>query len=117
MTLPRWFDARGLAVHDLLGVHARVDLASIAQDRAGETFQILERVKSCLPRKPKRWTAVPETEGNPIDQLCIVDSSTVSGLELAFELLALGVAAKEQEPSTRWNSQSIVFLDAIVSMR
>ena len=89
-------DARGLAVLDFLGVNARVDLSSVAEDRARQSFQVLERMEGCLPRKAKRRPAVPEAERNAIDELGVVDPGAMRCLELALEIFSLGVTAEEE---------------------
>jgi hypothetical protein len=86
-------NARRLAVYYFLGVHARIDLSAVAKDGASEPLEILERMESCLARKPQRRTTVPEAERNPVDDLRVVDSRAVRSLELSLEILALAVAA------------------------
>jgi len=89
-------NARRLTVHNFLGVNAGIDLSSVAENRACQAFQVLERMKGCLAREAKRRTAVPEAEGNAIDQLGVVDSGAMRRLELSLELLSLAVAAEKE---------------------
>src|SRR2546423_1166395 len=85
-----------LAVLDFFGVHAGVDLSSIAKDRARETLQILERMERRLTRKEQRRSTVPETEWNAIDKLSVVYSGTVGRFELSFQIfVGLGTAQEQ----------------------
>ena len=78
--------SRGDAILDLFRVHSSVDLAAVTKNRAGESLQVLERVKRCLPRESERRPAVPEIEGNTIDQLGIRYSGTLRCFELTFQI-------------------------------
>src|SRR5687768_10482761 len=62
-------DFGGDSIHDFFGVYARIDLATIAQNRARESLQILERMKGRLAWKPQRDTRVPEIQWRPLHQL------------------------------------------------
>ena len=55
-------------------------------------------MESRLTREPERGTAVPEAEGNAINQLRIVDTGSMGRLELPLELRALAVSAQEEIP-------------------
>jgi len=88
---------RRLTILDLLRVHASVDLAPVTKNRASETLQVLERVEGSLSRKAERWSAVPESERDAIDQLCIGYSGALGRFELSFQVLARILAAKEEE--------------------
>jgi len=85
-----------LTVHDFLGVNSGINLSTIAENRACQAFQVLERMKGCLPREAKSRAAVPETEWNAIDQLGVADSGTMRCLELSLELLSLSLAAEKE---------------------
>jgi hypothetical protein len=89
-------DFGGDSVDDFFRVHARIDLAAVAQNRAGETLQVFERVKRRLARKPQRDTSVPEIQRRPLDQLSVRKAGAVSSLELVFELLSLAVATEKE---------------------
>src|ERR1700694_5472154 len=89
-------NTRRLTVHDFLGVNAGINLSSVAENRACQPFQVLERMKCRLAGEAKRRAAVPEAEWDAIDQLGVADSGAMRCLELSLELLSLAIAAEKE---------------------
>jgi len=89
-------DPGGDAVHDFFGVDAGIDLSAVAENRAGQTLEVLERMKRRLPWKPQGDSRVPEIEWSALDDFGVREAGAVCRLELALELLSLGLAAEEQ---------------------
>ena len=89
-------DLSRLAVFDFLGVHAGVNAAAIAEDRARKALQVLQWVEGCLARKAKGRSTVPERERDSIDELRVGDARAMRGVELTLEILARFLAAEKE---------------------
>jgi len=87
---------RGNAVHDFFGVHARINLSAIAENRAREALQIFERMEGRLAREAQRDARIPEVERRTLDELGIAEPGAMGGFELALEILTFCISAKEQ---------------------
>jgi hypothetical protein len=86
----------GLAIDNGFGMRVGIDMAAVAQNGAGETLQILERMKLSLARESKRWAGVPELGWRLVDQLDVVKAGTMRGIELPLELVALAAGPEKQ---------------------
>src|SRR5688500_14064807 len=89
-------DPGGYSIHDLFSVHTGVDFSAVAENRASETFQVLERMEGCLSRKSQRDAGIPEIQRRALDDLGVGESGAVTRLELALEILPLAVAAEKE---------------------
>jgi hypothetical protein len=77
-------------------VSAREYLAAIAQNRARESVQILERMKLSLSWKPESGTCVPEIRRRSLYELDIEQTCAMSSVKLLLELVALAVSTEKQ---------------------
>jgi len=89
-------DLSRLAIFDFLGVHAGVNAAAIAEDRPRESLEILHGMNGRLARKAKGWSAVPEGERNPVNELGVGETGAMCGVELTLEILARFLAAEKE---------------------
>jgi hypothetical protein len=77
-------------------MHAGIDFSTVTENRAGEAFQVLDRMKRRLSRKSQRDAGIPEIERRALHDLGVGESGAMRCFELTLEILPLAVPAEKE---------------------